>query len=536
MSFNEKSARKVINFLLKEDIDDFSRWLPEIENFNSEQIENLLKGEIEYIYPIKNKNIFAKLVMKFDNYEKLTSKWYQKEENYKYLKELWLQYICIEDIRELIKNDENDEKLINFLKKKKINYSQWPKEVKDEFKVCVNRTIGSCIHEEEIKKALNEEHSNFSKVQKIMDETYESFKNGFKDIGKQAQKRFEQNCSSIMKSVLFSLFGLIAFKIASTASGRINYKLLKKSLVKQILNYIPNKEHAKLIAKEIIAKNFGPEICTIKWEAGDFNFCDDDDVDGCTNIGGLKKHILSLDLTEKKNEVLSLGQRISTISKNNIICGLVAFSSLLNLGYSVIEFTQISNIIKTIAGKEYEKKLNKIKESFEQHIKELDLGGDCNYFLSKINYVKGNIESDKQNLINLIIEINADIKLLEKKKHDSTIGLISSIVVGGIAAVGTFGASGIQQGIYAISVLGNIFSGATNGINISKCNESIEELTKIKKNAELEKQIIEKKLKQLNLKIKQKDLAFPQFYEEYEDLIQNQNKIINNYYLNKNYF
>lgn len=340
-----------------------------------------------------------------------------------------------------------------------------------------------------------------------------------------------------MKSVLFSLFGLIAFKIVSTASGRINYKLLKKSLVKQILNYIPNKEHAKLIAKEIIAKNFGPEICTIKWEAGDFIFCDDDDdVDGCTNIDGLKKHILSLDLTEKKNEVLSLGQRISTISKNKMICSLVAFSSLLNLGYSVIEFTQISNIIKTIAGKEYEKKLNKIKESFEQHIKELDLGGDCNYFLSKINYVKGNIESDKQNLINLIIEINADIKLLEKKKHDSTIGLISSIIVGGIAAVGTFGASGIQQGIYAISVLGNIFSGATNGINISKCNESIEELTKIKKNVELEKQIIEKKLKELNLKIKQKELAFPQFYEEYEDLIQNQNKIINNYYLNKNYF
>ena len=48
-----------------------------------------------------------------------------------------------------------------------------------------------------------------------------------------------------MKSVLSSLFGLIAFKIISTASGRINYKLLKKSLVKQILNYIPNKEFAK---------------------------------------------------------------------------------------------------------------------------------------------------------------------------------------------------------------------------------------------------------------------------------------------------
>ena len=59
-----------------------------IEEFNSEQIGNLLKGERNYEYPIKNKDIFINLVLKFDNFEAITLKWYQKEENYKYLKQL----------------------------------------------------------------------------------------------------------------------------------------------------------------------------------------------------------------------------------------------------------------------------------------------------------------------------------------------------------------------------------------------------------------------------------------------------------------
>ena len=65
MSFNEESARKIIEYLLEDDVDDYSRWLPFIEDFNSEQIEKLLKGERNYEYPVKNKDIFNNLVLKF---------------------------------------------------------------------------------------------------------------------------------------------------------------------------------------------------------------------------------------------------------------------------------------------------------------------------------------------------------------------------------------------------------------------------------------------------------------------------------------
>jgi len=87
-------------------------------------MENLLRGKRDYEYPVKNKDIFINLVRKFDNFEAITLNWYQKEGNFKYLKQLWLKYIAIEDIRILLKDDKNDEKLINYLESKEINYSQ----------------------------------------------------------------------------------------------------------------------------------------------------------------------------------------------------------------------------------------------------------------------------------------------------------------------------------------------------------------------------------------------------------------------------
>ena len=122
MSFSEESARKIIHYSLEEDIDDFRRWLIFIDEFNSEQIENLLNGNKNFVYPIKNLDIFIRLLLKFDNFSELTLKWYKKEENYKYLKQLWLQYICIEQIRILLETDKNGEKLTNYLENKLLNF------------------------------------------------------------------------------------------------------------------------------------------------------------------------------------------------------------------------------------------------------------------------------------------------------------------------------------------------------------------------------------------------------------------------------
>ncbi len=90
-------------FLLEDDVFGFKRWVPLIKRFNSEQILNLFQGERDYQYIVKN-----------------------KEEKYQYIKPLWLNYICIEDIHEEIEKNLSEEKITSFLQSKNINYFKWP--------------------------------------------------------------------------------------------------------------------------------------------------------------------------------------------------------------------------------------------------------------------------------------------------------------------------------------------------------------------------------------------------------------------------
>ena len=137
----------------------------------------------------------------------------------------------------------------------------------------------------------------------------------------------------------------------------------------------------------------------------------------------------------------------------------------------------------------------------------------------------------------LIIDISTDIELLKKEKKDSIKSLAVSIIFGGSAAIGSFVAtSGLSTGAYVVSLISNIISGTTNAVDIAKCSKSIEELEKIKKDAEEEKKVMESKLEELNLKGKQKSLYFPDFYNECDQLIQKQKMKAQNYILNKDYF
>ena len=539
MSFNEESARKIIEYLLEDDIDDFSRWLPLIEDFNSEQIENLLHGERFYEYPIKNKDIFINLVRKFDNFEKITLKWYQKEENYKYLKQLWLKYISIEDIRPMLKKDKNDQKLTSYLENKEINYSQWPQEVKDEFKKYAGATIGTAIYEEDFKIKMQSEHSLFNNAFKSLIELKNKCIELFENTDKKAKEIFKKNSNPLILTIVSGLIGTVGTQLISTAKQRIDYKCFERFLVKQIQEYAINKCDAKKIAADIINSNVCPSNGILNWFAGDINGSnlDSEASNVSTDFFQFDEKKMTLNLDGKENETISLGKKISTVFKSNLVCGLVAIASFANLAFSSYKFHKISKLSETVAGKEYRNQLNQIKQKFDEHLNELDLTGDSKYFLAKINYVKTNIENDLKKLEDLITNIKADIKLFNEEKKESIGSLLVSILFGGCAAAGSIVTTGgLSTGIYFASLLSNIVSGTENVINIKKCISNIKELEEIKKEAEEEKKKMEQKLDQLKLKAKQKDLYFPDYYKLFEEITQKQNKQVQNYLLNKNYF
>ena len=156
--------------------------------------------------------------------------------------------------------------------------------------------------------------------------------------------------------------------------------------------------------------------------------------------------------------------------------------------------------------------------------------------IAKIQEVRNNIEKDKEQLVQLIINIKVDIKLLQEKKKDSIKSLVASVFFGVLGFFGMMGAVGGVKVFHGISTVVNTISGATNAKNIKNCNDNIKKLEDLLKEAEEEKIIMQNMIDDLNSIIGKKELKFPYFYSNYEKVIEMQRIKANDYKLNMNDF
>ncbi len=550
MTFNEAKAKAFINFLLENDTYEYRRWIPIIKEFNSSQIENLLHGRIqngEINYPVKNANIFNKLIQKFDNFEKIIEKWYDKEEYYQYIKPLWLKYICIEQINEYLQNNED---LTNYLNSNSINYSQWPEQIKQEFKGLVQKTVGSQIYDANIK--LQEECSGFKECYSIMNNILNSFNNLFKEADSDSLKNFEslkdKNIRYIIKSLL-SLFSAGLSGVSFSLNKDINYKKTKQFLVKSISEVITDKGEAKEIAKDIIKKNLKMDKeGVLKWSAG-FSKEKASNCKGNTILKNCEysSKEITIDLSKKNDENISFGKSLKIFFKNKVFQGFVLAASVINLGFSIKEHIDTSKIIESIntkiegekgeKGKNevkgYKDKLKEIKIKFEEYIKEVNFKNwedDDEFLLSKLSYVKNNVENCNKELLQLITEIKTYIKQLEYEKKKSIIGLSISGISGALGVIGIVATGGVSYIINGLNIFCNLTSGGTYIHNIYNCCEIIEKLEDILKMAEKDNEEIQEFIKKLNEDIKQKEFSFPNFYPEIKKIYDKQQIKMKNYF------
>lgn len=133
--------RELIIRLLQEDMMAYRYFIPYIRSMSEKDLENFLDGNKDYQFGVSRKNLFLSLLAKLENY-KFIFFWGHDSNYYPYLKELWKNYICIEDLKQ-IKNDEI--KLTKFLETNNIHYSSWPNYVKDDFKKCMEQTENTII-------------------------------------------------------------------------------------------------------------------------------------------------------------------------------------------------------------------------------------------------------------------------------------------------------------------------------------------------------------------------------------------------------
>lgn len=392
--------------------------------------------------------MFEKLLDKFDNFNVIIEAWYKDKQYYPFLKEIWTRYICIENLRG--KDEKEIEKL---LISNKINYNNWPENIKDEFNILINNTDKTRIME--LKNIIDNQFSEFN----CLIEGLLKFKKNVKDIPD--IKQYEINA----KNMIFAIIGTVFLPIAYCASK--GFDAVDNKQIKSV--------------EKLICKNTFFEDKKIKSLTK--NLMNIIEGDEGTHIYELKPdpdliEEVRVKCTDGKIDNLPLCKTAKTFLKNKWVYGLHAILSFLNLGYAVIEFTKTYNGFDEI--KNYKKRYNDIKTNFDLHKKQIGiLPDDFKEAIKIIKDIYEKIREDQKELQKLMEDIMKSIKFQESQQTKATVSLIGSLALGTAGVIGGFSTGNFASAIYGASTVMNIISGITNGANIIISKNIVKQLNDI---------------------------------------------------------
>ena len=422
--------------------------------------------------------MFGKLLDKFDNFYVILDAWYKDKKYYPYLKEIWSRYISIQNLK-----GKDDKDLENLLKSNKIDYVNWPEDIKDDFKVLISCTEDTRIME--LKNIIDNEFSEFNCIiEKLL-----SFKETIKDIPD--IKNYEINAQNMILKVLGTVMIPIAM-CTSKGMGAIDIKQVK-SVEKLIYNNTYYEmPYAKNLTENLLDK--------IKGQTGSKIF---------EYKPSYPEEIISdikVKCTDGKIDNLDICKKLKTFLKSKWVCGLHAILSFLNLGYSVYEITQTYKGFGDL--KNYNRRLNEIRTSFNIHKKEIGiLPEDFKEAVKKINEVYNKIREDQKKLQGLMEDIMKSIKFQENQQKKAKVSLGTSIALGAFGVVGGIITCNGASVMYGISTVANVISAAANGANIILSKEIVKGLNDVLEKAiNLNKEIqdeIDNLIKELNRRMEE---------------------------------
>lgn len=144
-------------------------------------------GNKNYNYNIKNKFQFSQLLNKFENFKFLLEEWYEGNDKYIYIKELWEKYISIESLR-----DKEENEIVNFLSEKKIQYISWPQIIKEQFLKIIQNTKDTIIY------ACKQ---SFQKLPELM----KNLLNKLYSVSEYCRKNGKEILAKLSKNIIFKI-------------------------------------------------------------------------------------------------------------------------------------------------------------------------------------------------------------------------------------------------------------------------------------------------------------------------------------------
>ena len=513
--FNEEKARKCVYYLLKNDTASFKKFIPEIKVMDSDSFENLFQGtpfknkndkddeDDGYDYKVKNKKQFAKLLDKFDNFSIILENWYLDEKYYEYLKELWVKYISIENLK-----GREDKKLEEILKNNQINYTNWPEDIKNDFKTKINNTSNTRIMA--IKSVLENELSEFNNVIKEL--------NAYKKTLEQEKEKekenevYKENAGKLIKQLLVTATIFAIGKVWNTGLEAIEAKRIR-SFKKYILNYNEfglNESKVNCLVDRLLE--------SIEGESANQKFTLRQNCSGeCYWFQNTSKTCLSLEETidakicdGKLNHHLESCQEYKAFLKNNAVCGMHAALSFLNLVWSIYELKSTFDGFNQI--KEYKKRFEDIKNNFNSHKNSIGiLPDDPREASKKIQQVLTLIWEDEKQLNLLIKDINQSIHNQEEQQKTAIIGTAASVVLGAAGVAGSILTCNVTSAIYTASTVMNVIGGIGHASSYIVSKKIVNELQSLLKEAEDKSKEFQKEIDNLLKKLGEITGEIPKF-------------------------
>jgi hypothetical protein len=498
--------RKFVVFLLNSDLNVFKKHLEEVRQLSDNEFNELFEGNTDFNFSVNNIKQFRQLVQKFEDNKELLEQFYNKEEYYGYVLQIWKKNI-LQKLKEANDNKEKDQILID----NKIDTSKWDDEFKNDFQSIINtKPIKELA--ERMKNYIEADYGNFDELIKNVNKCKNRVKKTEKNhcnlifganlntsmnrILKEFVPKFLKNITNEIENIPF----LFKKKEKEKAIDEVKSKMLSSTEEKELIDEIK-----KIYEKSETEKNdlgffdVNKEFEQLNNLSHKFNEeHPDDEFDELFDLGNESTENNGL-----KFEGLKFEEKANAVFSNKMIKHAILGISLANSTYSVLHCANTLMNYKLFS-QEFRERLDSIKNNFEKHQSNVKLiPDDIDEAIQQVIKCGQDFNQDLEDIEELINDINNAINGVKTERNSSILNLIGSS--GGLI-IGIFGLAvtkGDDRVEYATASLADVLAIVANSTDIVFQSKLLKEYAEFLNEAKKTKEKIIEEIDKLRKKFKE---------------------------------
>ena len=484
--------KKLVEYLFNDELKAYKKLLPEIKKFNDEQFNNLFEGKTDYLnFNVSDPKRFKSIVSKFEIHYDLLIEFYENEENYKYINEIWKSNIVIQSLK-----GKSENEMIKIFDENKIDFKNWPIDIKEKIKRIINESVSIENLSEIMKDFIEENYKNIDELIKKTEGCKEMVKK--EEEESQHKRILEYNLDDMVSKLIKDFVPDFVNSLPSICKDVKSE--IKKREMELVINKMKKSGFTETKAKSLIEevkKKYKEEKYT-----GVFKPVED------------LKDLNELGIKFNKGEIneLSFKDKIGISLGNEKVGNVILSLSLVNLTYSILHLNQTfaqENDLKVNL-----ERFNNIKRKFKRHKDEIDLLPDnIEKKAEEIKKLRKKFEEDRQEVDNLLKDIEDAVNGIQNERNKSIIELISSCGGTLVGFAGSFITKGDNRGDYIITAGSSFLSVIANSIDVHKSREQLKKYKELREKVEKLRKDIDNEIIELENKFNElKNAHKPKFY------------------------